>query len=130
MADIHVEVSQLQDNVASSDDDSPSHEPQTPPTNTHLFQPYEGVQACLSATASHNESTDISTTFIRLVSELPGNLPYQPEHSFPFDTRSCAKASLPNGETFNMFLDTGASQSYLSYGFLLGVRLLEDTAHF
>ena len=45
MVDIHVEVSQSQDNVASSDDDSPTCEPQTPPTNTHLFQPYEGVQA-------------------------------------------------------------------------------------
>ena len=62
--DICVEVSQSQDNVASSDDDLPSHEPQTPPTNTHLFHPYEGVQAHLSATASHDESTDVSTTFI------------------------------------------------------------------
>ena len=85
-ADIHVEVSQSQDNVAPSDDDSPTCAPQTPPTNTHLFQPYEGVQAQLSAMASHDESTDVSTTFIGLVSELPGVPSYQPEPSFPFDT--------------------------------------------
>ena len=86
MADIRVEVNQSQDTVVSSDDDSPTCAPQTPPTNTHLFQPYEGVQARLSAMASHNESTDVSTTFIGLVSEPPGIPSYQPEHSFPFDT--------------------------------------------
>ena len=111
-ADIRVEVSQSL----------------TPPTNTYLFQPYEGVQAPLSATASHDESTDVSTTFISLVSEPSGNPSYQPEHSFPFDTRSCAKASLPNGETFNMLLDTGASQLPLLW-LLLAVRLFKEIAH-
>ena len=129
-ADIRVEVSQSQDNVASSDDDLPTCAPQTPPTNTHLFQPYEGVQARLSATASHDESTDISTTFIGLVSEPSGIPSYQPEHSFPFDTRSCAKASLPNGETFNMLLDMGASRSYLSYGFYLECEYLKKLPTF
>ena len=129
-ADICVEVSQSQDNVASSDDDSPTHEPQTPPINTHHFQPYEGVQAHLSATASHDESTDVSTTFIGLVSELPGTLSYQPEHSFPFDSRSCTKVSLPNGETFNMLLDTVASWSYLSYGFYLECDYLKKLPTF
>ena len=130
MADIRVEVSQSQDNVASSDHDLPTCIPHTPPTNTHLFQPYEGVQAQLSATASHDESTDVSTTFISLVSEPSGIPSYQLEHSFPFDTRSCAKASLPNGETFNMLLDTGASRSYLSYGFYLECEYLKQLPTF
>ena len=52
------------------------------------------------------------------------------EHSFPFDTRSCAKASLPNGETFNMLLDTGASRSYLSYGFYLECEYLKKLPTF
>ena len=48
-ADIHVEVSQSQVNDASLDGNSLACEPLTPPTDTHLFQPYEGVQARLSA---------------------------------------------------------------------------------
>ena len=130
MADIRVEVSQSQVNNASSGGTSSVCDPLTPPTDTHLFQPYEGVQARLSVTASHNESTDVSTTFIDLVSELPRNLSYQPEHSFPFDTRSCTKASLPNGETFNMLLDTGGSRSYLSYGFYLECDYLKKLPTF
>ena len=129
-ADISVEVSQSQDNDTSLGGRLFACESQTPPTDAHLFQPYEGVQVNLSATASHDESTDISTTFIGLVSELPGNLSYQPEHSFPFDTRSCTKASLPNGETFNMLLDIGASRSYLSYGFYLECDYLKKLPTF
>ena len=44
--------------------------------------------------------------------------------------RSCTKASLPNGETFNMLLDTGASRSYLSYGFYLECDYLKKLPTF
>ena len=86
MEDIRVELDQSHPTSASSDADSSVVGLLTPPTDTHIFQPYEGVQACLSATASHDESTDVSTTFIGLISEPSGNTPYQPKHSFPFDT--------------------------------------------
>ena len=109
IADIRVAASQPPVNDAPLNRHSPTCGPLTPPIDLHLFQPYEGVQACLSTTASHDESTDVSTTFIGLVSEPANNPAYQSEHSFPFDTCSCIKASLPNGETFNMLLDTGAS---------------------
>ena len=57
-------------------------------------------------------------------------MPYQPKHSFPFDTRSSVKASLPNGETFNILINTGASRSYLSYGFYLECDYLKKLPTF
>ena len=128
--DIRVELNQSQLTTASSDADSSADGLQAPPTDMHIFQPYEGVWACLSATASHDESTDVSTTFIGLISEPSRNPPYHPKHLFPFDTLSCVKTSLPNGETFNILIDTGASSSYLSYGFYLECDYLKKLPTF
>ena len=128
--DIHVEVTHSLTTNTSPDADSSVDISQTSPTEAHIFQPYKGVQACISMTASHDESTDVSTTFIGLVSEQSSNPSYTPEHFFPFDTHSCVKASLPNGETFNILIDTGASRSYLSYGFYLECEYLKKLPTF
>ena len=130
MEDIHVELNQSHPTPVSSDADLSVVGSLTPPTDSHIFQPYEGVQARLSATTPHDKPTDVSTTFIGLISQPSGNTPYQPKHSFPFDTRSCVKASLPNGETFNILIDTGASRSYLSYGFYLECDYLKKLPTF
>ena len=127
--DIQVETAHSQTTNTSPDADSSVDSLQSP-IEAHIFRPYKGVQAHLSMTASHDESTDVSTTFIGLISEQSSNPSYMPEHSFPFDTHSCVKASLPNGETFHILIDTGVSRSYLSYGFYLECKYLKKLPTF
>ena len=130
MEDLQVDTVHSHSTETQVKNDSPISSPPTLPTDSPIYQPYEGVQACLSVTANHDETTDVSTTFIGLVTEQSEHPTYTPEHSFPFDTRSCVKASLPNGEKFNILIDTGATRNYLSYGFYLECEYLKQLPKF
>ena len=130
MEDIEIEPVQLPPSVETSTADLPTLQPCPLDSMSHIYQPYEGVKAKLSVASSHDETTDVSTTFIGLVMEPNPIKSYTPEYSFPFDACSCMQASLPNGEKFNILIDTGVTRSYLSYRFYLECEYLKKLPKF
>ena len=94
MEDIEIEPVQLPPSVETSTADSPTSQPCPLDSMSHIYQPYKGVKAKLSVASSHDETTDVRTTFIGLVMEPNSTKSYTPEYSFPFDACSCTQASL------------------------------------
>ena len=90
-----------------------------PPTEVNgnpIFQPFDSIEAKLTASTTYDESVDVSTTYIRAVKD-ENNGSFRTELQFPFDTQSFTSGSLPNGKEFKILIDMGATHSYLSKSF-------------
>ena len=101
--------------------DVPLEQPTTkePPVEVNenpMFQPFNSIEAKLTASTTYNESVDISSTYIGAVKE-DNKGSFQTELQFPFDAQSFTSGSLPNGKEFKILIDTGATHSYLSKSF-------------
>ena len=70
----------------------------------------------MTLSATYDESTDISTTYIGAVKE-DGNFPFKSNLEYSFDTQSFTTGTLPNRKEFRILIDTGATRSYLSKSF-------------
>ena len=82
------------------------------------FCPYDGVTSVISSATKHDETADVSTTFLGPV-DVSEKSTFLPEYSFPFNPKSNTEGVLPNGEKFKILIDTGATRSYVAYTFYL-----------
>ena len=99
--------------------DSPPLEGSVETSQNELhFCPYDGVTSVISSATKHDETADVSTTFLGPV-ETSEKSTFLPEYSFPFDPKSNTEGILPNGEKFKILIDTGATHSYVAYTFYL-----------
>ena len=91
-------------------------EPPVEVNENPMFQPFDSIEAKLTASTTYNESVDVSSTYIRAVKEEKKSS-FQTELQFPFDAQSFTSGSLPNGKEFKILIDMGATHSYLSKSF-------------
>ena len=91
-------------------------EPPAEVSENLMLQPFDSIEAKLTASTTYDESVDISSTYIGAVKE-ENKSSFQTELQFPFDAQSFTSGSLLNGKEFKILIDTGATHSYLSKSF-------------
>ena len=88
----------------------------TPSSENPLHQPFDSINAKITAASTYDETTDVSTTYIGpLRNDMKST--YQFELEYNFDAQLFTTGILPDGKEFRILIDTGATRSYLSKSF-------------
>ena len=91
---------------------------------------FEEVTCSLHYSHKFDDTNDVSTTYLRsyMAKDEPRTFPV--DSHIPFDGRGMSKAYLSNGTPMKLYLDSGASRSYLSKRFYDSNPVLHDMPKF
>ena len=82
---------------------------------------YEDVFAEVVTTNGFDENVDLSTTYLGKIGMKQEDI-IKAEESFPISEQGFVMGRILNGEECQILLDTGASKSYMSKSYYLGVK--------
>ena len=93
------------------------------------FDKYEGIQSEISQEIKFDENTDLSTTYLGKGGQTRKSV-IRAEESFLISGWGYAIGKLSDKTDFNILVDTGASQSYMSKSFYMQSKVLHTLPKF
>ena len=94
--------------------------------NFSYFDRFEGITTTLSESVTHHGTSDVGVTYIRLAEEEGPDHGYVTEWEFSFNPQAYTRGFLPNGKSFHILINTGATHSYFSKEFYESCPFLQD----
>ena len=91
---------------------------------------YEGVQSDIVSSNRFDENSDISTTYIGRIEHRESQDKLKAEELFPISENGYTLSRLLDGTKCQLFLDMGASKSFMSKSFYIHCKLLHTLPKF